>query len=316
MACAAFVPTVIVQAQQPELTLKDVLQLLKHRNANSLTGTLMERGVDFDLTPKIAEKLRKAGADDETLATIWRATPVGRTTPAALFTGASGAEIKANFKEAEAYAAIQDEPDSQVRLRMVDEFAQELPQSPLLPYVYAQAAKVYQAQGNYAQTLDYAQRSLKLDPHNIFGLILAAMVLPEPRMLQGSSAENARHLTEAENDAHQALDLIAALPQRQGETAEVYQRRKNALAADAHYALGMVSMARDQFDLAAAEYQKAIAAAVKPAPQYYYRLGEAYASDGKTADAIQALAKASELGRGTVVGQFADQMIQQLKTQK
>ncbi len=305
--------------EQKELTLKEVIRLVQHRNrgAAPISGSLMEHGVDFNLTPKIAERLRKAGADDQVLQAVWKATPVGRTTPVALFANASGAEIQANFKEAEAYAAIQDEADASVKLRMIAEFEKELPQSPLLPYVYAQAAKVYQAEGDYARTIEYAEKSLQLDPNNVFGLILAAMVLPEPRLLHGSSAENGQRLTEAEKDAKRALELIAAWPRLPGETEEAYRRRTGALAADAHYALGMVNMARAQFEAAAVEYRQAIAAATgQPAPQYYFRLGEAYASEGKTAEALAALEQASQLGRGTPIQQYADQMIQQLQAGK
>lgn len=299
-----------------ELTQKEVLELLRNHKTEPdyIAKTLGERGVDFNLTPAIAEKLQKTGATEPEMFAVWRATPGGRVTPAAVFTSSSGAAMQANLLEAEAYGSIQDELDRATKLRLIQDFESRFPNSPLLSYVYVQAAKTYQASGDEPRALDYAARSLKLDPQNIFALVIEAMVLPEPRLLEQAGAESAAHLDQAQKDAEQALHLISALPQLPSEAPQAYDDRKNALAGDAHFALGMVNMGRGQFDRAADEYRQAVACA--PKPEYYYRLGEAYASEGKIAEAITVLAKASQLGRGTVIGQYADQLIAQLKTDK
>jgi len=48
-------------------------------------------------------------------------------------------------------------------------------------------------------------------------------------------------------------------------------------------------------------------------PQLYFRLGEVYENEGKKNEALEAFTKASELGRGTVLQQYADQRIAELK---
>ena len=64
------------------------------------------------------------------------------------------------------------------------------------------------------------------------------------------------------------------------------------------------------------ELSTAVTNSGHPDPRDYYRLGEAYAMDGKLDDAIQAFTKAGELGQGTLIKTYADQRIAELKKQK
>jgi lipopolysaccharide biosynthesis regulator YciM len=72
-------------------------------------------------------------------------------------------------------------------------------------------------------------------------------------------------------------------------------------------------MQRDQFDKAVTDYQNAISSTTKPTFQYYYRLAEAFASEGRVSDAIPVLQKASELARGTPMQKVADDFIAELQ---
>ncbi|MBV9342775.1 MAG: tetratricopeptide repeat protein [Acidobacteria bacterium] len=72
-------------------------------------------------------------------------------------------------------------------------------------------------------------------------------------------------------------------------------------------------MQRNDFDKAITEYQTAISSTKKPTFQYYYRLAEAEASEGRTPEAIQALQKASELARGTPMQKYAEDFMSELE---
>jgi tetratricopeptide (TPR) repeat protein len=120
-------------------------------------------------------------------------------------------------------------------------------------------------------------------------------------------------LSEAAGDANRALVLLEKLPKRPDESDEQFEARKGALAADAHFALGMAEMQEDQFDKAVANYQAAISLSKKPIFQYYYRMAEANASEGHISEAIQALQKASEIGRGMPMQKYADDFITELQ---
>ena len=304
----------IAQSAPSPLTPDEVIRLIKEKRSDlqSVASAIAERGVAFEMEEKVAKKLRKAGADDELLVDVWKVTPSGKAHMRALLTSPTGVDVQASAGEAMALEEIQNEGAPDRRLRMVDAFEKKFPSSPLLSYVYTEAAKAQQQNGALDAVVQYCRKSLKLDPDNTFSLIIMALVLPQPK-LRESANEVAGRLSEAAADANRALALLEKLQKRPEETDEQFQTRKGSLAAEAHFALGMEEMQQDQFDKAVAEYQAAISSTRKPTFQYYYRLAEAYASEGHVSEAIAALQRASELARGTAMQKYADDFIAELQ---
>ncbi len=306
---------VFAQGPQPPLTQDEVRDLIKtqKKDPDAIYRTLSERGVDFDLNREIEKKMRKAGADDDMLQAIWKAGPTSKNAKTATITSATGTPLQATYEEAMGFVTLQGEPDLGRKLRMVTEFEQRFPNSQLLSYVYTQAARVYQQQGDLAKTAEYGERSLKLDPNNIFSMLIVATTLPQPRVIQSNPSQASGNLSTAETNANQALKLIDALEKRPNETDEQFQKRKGALAVDAHTGLGLVYMERGESAKAIDEFKAAMSLSEKPNPQLYFRIGEIYANDGKKHEAIEAFTKASELSNGTVLQTLADKRIVDLK---
>ena len=65
--------------------------------------------------------------------------------------------------------------------------------------------------------------------------------------------------------------------------------------------------------MAEQEYRTAVTSIDNPAPEDCYRLGETLLIENKLPQALAAFTKASELGTGTALKQYADQRIAQLK---
>src|SRR5882672_4522559 len=152
------------------LTLDEVVRLIKEKKSDpqSIASVIAERGVDFEFDEKVAKKLRKAGGDDDLLAEIWKVTPSGKTHMKALLTTPTGVDVQASAGEAMALEEIQNEGAPDRRLRMVDAFEKKFPSSPLLSYVYTEAAKAQQQNGAFDEAIQYCRKSLKLDPDNTF----------------------------------------------------------------------------------------------------------------------------------------------------
>ena len=306
----------LAQAPQQPLTQDEVRDLIKNNiktNADQISKTLSERKVDFDLNRDIEKKMRRAGATDDMVQEIWKAGPTYTNAKSSLLTSPTGARIEATYEEAMGFQTIQNEMDPDRTIRMVNEFEQRFPKSQCLSYVYTQAAKAYHQKGDYAKAVDYGEKSLRLDPDNTFSLVIVALSLSQPRELQGTPAESSKRLSEAATDASHALGLIDKLDKRPNETDEQFQQRRDAITADAHFALGAVDMHQEDFDKAVTEYKAAISSSPKPPFQYYYRLGEAYASDGQTSQAIEILHKAADVARGTPMQKYADDFIAELQ---
>ena len=205
----------VAQPPPSPLTLDGVIQLIKKSKSDSqsVASAIATRSVDFELDEKAEKKLRKAGADDELLADIWKVTPGGKANVRALLTSPTGTDVQASAGEAMALQEIQNEGAPDRRLRMVDAFEKKFPNSPLLSYVYTEAAKAQQQNGAFDEAIQYCRKSLKLDPDNTFSLIVMALVLPQPK-LKGSANEVAGRLSEAAADANRALTLLEKLLKR------------------------------------------------------------------------------------------------------
>ena len=313
---ALFAPPSRGQPPSSPFTQDEVRDLIKSnikKSPDQISTTLAERKVDFDLNRDIEKKMRKAGATDEIIQAIWRAGPTYRNTKSSLLTSPTGARIEATYEEAMGFQTIQNEMDPDRTIRMANEFETRFPNGQSLSYVYTQAARAYEQKGDPDKAIEYGAKSLKLDPDNTFALIIVALNLAQPKELQGSPEQVKKRLSEAEADATHALELLEKLPKRPNEADDEFEQRKGAVAADAHFALGAVRMHQEDFEKAVTEYKAALSSSPKPTFQYYYRLAEAYASEGQTNQAIDILHKASELARGTPMQRYADDFIAELQ---
>jgi tetratricopeptide (TPR) repeat protein len=263
-----FASPLMAQAPSKPLTQDEVRDLIRKnkKDPEPVYKALDERKVDFDLNRDIERKMRKAGADDAVLQAMWKAGPTSRNAKTALLTSATGVQLQATYEEAMGFQTLQDEPDPGRKFRMVEEFEKRFPNSQLLSYVYTQAAEACQKKGDLNGLVDYGEKSLKLDPDDIFSMLLVAIVLPQPRMLQASPEVVAQRLLPADAHANRPLKLIDSLPKSANETDEQFQKRKASLASDAHTALAMVYMHRGDSGKASEEFKTAISLTAKPNP--------------------------------------------------
>jgi tetratricopeptide (TPR) repeat protein len=317
------------QAQSPQaapLTEKEVLSGLKKDPAR-LASMVTERGVDFDLTPEIEKKLRKAKADDTLVDIIRKAGPTARAQAAKQ--GGQPAAPRVSQEEYQAFRAIQNELDPDKQLQMIADYEKKFPSSSLLTYAYMFGANAYQQKNDVANTVAYGERSIKLKEDNLPTLILLASMLPQPQFLKDHEQDREKYLGEAETYADRALKLLsdpAVVPKQPNEADAAYAKRKDMLASGAHASLGMIHLERSQLSLtgpdkeelgkAEKEYGQAISLTDRPNAQDYYRLAEAYALDGKLDEAIASFSKAGELAPGSVIKTYADQRILELKKRK
>ncbi len=308
--------------KEPPLTEKEVFHQLKSGGTPAqLAGIVAQRGVDFDLTPEVEKKLSKAGADDALISAIGKAGPKSRVAQPA---GPGGAQMSPEeIKDAQ---EIQNNLDPDREIQLVNDFEKKYPNSTWLTYAYIMGAGAYQTKGEAERVVEYAGKSLKLNADNLAGLVMMATMLPQPQLLHGGDADKEKKLSDAEMYANRAIQLAEKLPKQPNMTEEQLQKSKASLSSQIHAALGMVHLQRssmgltgpDRDELAKAEqeYKTAVTLSDRPDPADYYRLGEAYALDNKSDEALEAFSKASELGAGSQVKTYADQAIERLRAKK
>lgn len=318
-----------VHAQGPvAMTEKEVENEIKSAPPETVIKDVKQRGVDFDMTRGIEKKLRKANATDEVIKAVLKAGPTVRSRMAKRTSGPGQAGTQeVPIEQAKAFNAIKSELDAGKTIALAKGFAKKYPHSPLLSDVYYLEAYGYQQKGKVNKAIKYTGKGLKLKPDNLACLIARVEMLPQPEYLKSHNANRDKILKEAESDGSRALQLISKLPKRANETDADYQKRRENIASDVHRSLGVVYVERassfpagaqqeDELAKGEMELKTAVTTTDRPDPRGYLLLGEAYSMDGKWDDAIQALTKASELGRGTTIKTSADRLVAELKKEK
>ena len=308
------------------LSEKEVTKEIKSSPAATVIKEVKERFVDFDMTPEIEKKLRKAKATDEEIQAVKEAGPKARAQNAKLEMGSGGGAKDIPKEQGTAYNAIKTELDPDKAIAECEDFAKKYPDSPALTYVYSFEANAYQQKADVDKVVEYADKSLKLNGDNLMSLVLSIGIMPQPQYMNNHKAEQEKILQDTQTRANHALELIAKLPKLPTESDEDYQKRLGEIGSQVHGPLGMFhlemanqslsGMDKTELGKAEEEFNAAVSKTAHPDPRDYYRLGEAYKLDGKIDDAIQAFTRAGELGQGTLIKTYADQQVAELKKLK
>lgn len=305
--------TVSSQEGTGPMTEKEVIKLIKQNKNDQLkaSGIVGQRGVSFDVTDEFRKQLEKAGASETFHRAVVAASPSGRS-----FTTPLGDKLQVMPQEKADFIQIQSEMEGAQQLKLCEDFEKKYPQSVLLSYVLSQLANLYQRQGQYDKVIELCDRSIHLDPRNIFSLVMISTFLSQPSLLRGTPAENQKQVARAAEFASKAVELMVQIPAEMLEKDEELQKRKAILSSDAHTALGMVALYRDDPPTAADEFKAAISSGAGANPTNYFRLGEAYETMGKLDQAIEAFQNAADLGTGTAFQEFANKKISEIRARK
>jgi len=309
------------------MTEKEVTKEIKSAPAETVINDVKERGVDFDMTPDIEKKLRKAKATDEVVEAVRHAGPRVRAQMARLILGpGQGGTQEVPREQAQAFEVIKGELDPDKTIALGEDFIKKYPDSPLFPFVCFFTANGYQQKGDVEKVVECTGKGLKLKPDNLACLIMRVGMLPQPQYLNNHPADRDKILQEAETDANRALQLVTQVPKQPTEADADYQKRLTDTTSQIHGSLGMVHLERaadsltgpDKAELAKAEqeFKTAVASTAHPYPGDYFYMGEAYKLDGKLDDAIEAYTKAGQVGQGTMIKTYADQQIEKMKKLK
>ena len=144
----------------------------------------------------------------------------------------------------------------------------------------------YQAANNADKTLEYAERSLGIDPQSLPTLITISTVMSERP--PDNESERDSHFETAEEYADQALDVLERFLDAAGAQMGAEQRAN--LLSGAHFTLGTVYFNQEEWGDAQDEFEEALELVPTDAVAYL-RLGMAYARDEEAEDAMEALAR-------------------------
>ncbi len=222
---------------------REVTSEVRPASADALLKEVKGRGVDFDMTPAVEKKLRKAKVSDEVIEAARQAGPKVHEQMAKMILGQKAVRMQDIPREQmQSFSAIIVETDPDKVISSVNGFAKQFPSSPLLSYVYSFEANAYQKKGDADKVVEYSGRSLRLNPDNLTALELRVGMLPQPQFIRTHQVDRGRILREALIDGNHALLLISQLPKQPNEADAEYQKRLAGFASEIHGPLGVVHL--------------------------------------------------------------------------
>ncbi|MBI1954978.1 MAG: hypothetical protein HYS38_01130 [Acidobacteria bacterium] len=197
-------------------------------------------------------------------------------------------------EELGAYQKFMQAQGPDERIRLLEDFLLQYPESALKEYAYQVATQAYQAKNDYARVLTYGELTLGENENNLVALLILASAIAD-RTGQ-DAADRDEKLSEAEQYAKRALEGLAGMEKPADPPLPQWEQMKRDAEATAHAALGMIAMVRKDFAKAESELRLASSLAVSPDPVLLYRLGLCYSFQQKYELALEVLDQAAALG--------------------
>jgi tetratricopeptide (TPR) repeat protein len=211
-------------------------------------------------------------------------------------------------EELDAYLEIVDTTAAQKLVAEVNVFASRFPDSQLLGIAYQYQMHAFQQLGDLDGTLAAGQKALRGNPSDLNTLLTLAAAMANAA---AQRPDRAALLGQAEAYASQALTTIEQIHPPHQTSLERWDLEKRTMQCNAHEALGVAAIDRADFQTAIHELETAIALQPSPDGARFFRLGVAYAAQGKRSEADKNFRRAVDLGP-ELVRKLASQELEKL----
>ncbi len=193
-------------------------------------------------------------------------------------------------KEIEALQAIQTAQDPDARIAAIENLLTKFADTEFKPMVLTMAAQTEQQKGDYEKMVIYCDRALEADPKSYTAMLMLAS--GGANHTREFDLDKEEKLAKAEKNAKTALELIpSATKPNPAISDDQWAIMKKDFTSQGHEALGLVAVARKNYEGAIAEFKTSVEMAGTPDPATAVRLGSAYNSAGKYDEAIATLDK-------------------------
>jgi tetratricopeptide (TPR) repeat protein len=194
-------------------------------------------------------------------------------------------------KESQALLAVQmaKTPDDRIQAieKVLTDFADTEFKIPLLQM----AVQTEQQKNDYAQTVFYCDRLLKVEPNNAFALVTLAS--ETARHTRENDLDKDEQLAKVDKWAKDGIEAAKTAPKLRADIADAdWEGVRKDFQAQGYVALGMANVLRKNFDGAAEDYRKSLEVEATPNAATMVRLAQVYMSSGKLDNASFTLDKA------------------------
>ncbi len=220
--------------------------------------------------------------------------------------GVTRAQKPPTKPEADAFVAIQTEPDPDKRMKRVDDFIAKFADTALKAFALDMAAEAAEQKGDAVKAIVYSQSALEADPKDFQAMLLISGELA--RGTRENDLDKEEKLARAEKLANDAIAAVKDAPKTNPQISEeVWANFKKDEVSQGHIDLGMIALARKKMDVAIAEFKLGVDGAATPDPVAMVRLAAAYDQAGKPEDGLGVLEKVLAMPNvNPTIKQFAE----------
>ena len=190
------------------------------------------------------------------------------------------AQKKVSKGEYDAYVAMHQATDADSRIKAAEAFLAKYSDSQFKAEAFFMIAISYEAKGDNAKAMAYADQSVTADPKFYRSLLfMAKSMVAKTREFDLDKEEK---LTRAEKYATDAIELAKAAPKPNPQVPDAqWEGIKKDFESEGHMALGMAAVVRKKYDVAIKEFQMSNDLGSAPDAAVMVRLAQAYNLAGK-----------------------------------
>ena len=194
------------------------------------------------------------------------------------------AQKKVSKGEYDAYVAMHQATDADSRIKAAEALLAKYSDSQFKAEAFYMIAISYEAKGDNAKAMAYADQSVTANPKYYSALLfMAKSTVAKTREFDLDKEEK---LTRAEKYATDAIELAMAAPKPNPQVPDAqWDAIKKDNAAEGHMALGMAAVVRKKYDLAIKEFQTSIDLGSTPDAAVMVRMAQVENLAGKYDDA-------------------------------
>ncbi|MBI3935272.1 MAG: hypothetical protein HY316_11335 [Acidobacteria bacterium] len=197
-------------------------------------------------------------------------------------------------EESAAYQAFIEATRPEDRIRLVEDFLLQYPETELKESAFQTAMQAYQLKNDYQHLLTYGELTLAQNQDNLTALLTLAATISE--RTQRTDSDRDEKLNEGDQYALRALEVIGKLRKPPGFPDERWLEFRHQTESAAHASRGLIALIREDFVKAELELKEAVALAKEPDAVLLYRLGLTYSLQRKYAQALEVLERAASRG--------------------
>jgi tetratricopeptide (TPR) repeat protein len=194
-------------------------------------------------------------------------------------------------KEAQAIMAVQQATTPDARIQAIENVLDKFADTEYKPMLLQMAIQTEQQKGDYAQTVFYCQRLLKVDPKNAYALVTLAG--ETARHTRANDLDKDEQLAKIQKWANDGIEAAKTMPKLRPDISDAdWTNVQKDFQAQGYIALGMADVLKKDYTAATDDYKKSLAVEATPNPATLVRLAQAYMDDGKYENADFTLDKA------------------------